>query len=130
MTLRQNLAAEAALAQSICDIVGVSPTLKVYTGTQPAVDAAPTGTLLVSITLDTGIAASSGVVALNPGNSPGIAVASGTAGWARLGDSLTSTHYMDGSAGVSGTDFILNTANIVSGVAVTALSLAITSPAN
>jgi hypothetical protein len=105
--------------------------LRIYTGAQPAdADDAPTGTLLVSITLaDPAFGASSAGVAQLAGTPrSGTAVASGTAGWFRIVDSNGVT-VVDGSVTATGGggDLELDNTNIATGqqVSVSALSLSI-----
>lgn len=128
MTIRLNTAMRNTIADSIASIIGYA-TLKVYTGTQPATgDTAATGTLLVEITLQGFNAAASGQVTLSTASPvQGTAVASGTAGWARLTDGMNN---FDGSVGTSGTDFIINTTAITLGGTVTLTGCTINQPAS
>lgn len=91
--------------------------LEVYTGSQPAnANTAASGTLLVTLTLnDPAGTESGGVITIDV--SPAItasAVATGTAGWARLLTSAAAT-VLDGSVGTSGADFIIDSTSITSG---------------
>lgn len=128
MTIRLNTAMRNTIADNIASIIGYA-TLKVYTGTQPATgDTAATGTLLVEITLQGFNAAASGQVTLSTASPvQGTAVASGTAGWARLTDGMNN---FDGSVGTSGTDFIINTTAITLGGTVTLTGCTINQPAS
>ena len=115
----------------IADAMGTelaSATLSVYTGSQPAdPQATATGTKLVDITLTSFDTAASGVAALNTASpNEGTAVATGTAGWARL--ISASSRRIDGTVGTSGTDFIINTASITNGGTVTLIEMDITQP--
>jgi hypothetical protein len=127
MTIRFNSATRDLITNAITATMG-SATLKIYTGTQPATaGTAATGTLLVDIVLAGFNASATGVATLV--TSPpvqGIAVATGTAGWARLTDL---TNNIDGSVGTSATDFIINTVSIVNGGTVTLTNCTITQPA-
>ncbi len=128
MTIRLNTAMRNAIADSITSLMGYT-TLKIYTGTQPATgDTAASGTLLVEITLQGFNAAASGQATLYTGNPvQGTALASGTAGWARLTDGMKN---FDGSVGTSGTDFIINTTAITLGGTVTLTGCTINQPAS
>jgi hypothetical protein len=127
MTIRFNSATRDLITNAITATMG-SATLKIYTGTQPATaGTAATGTLLVDIVLAGFNPSATGVATLV--TSPpvqGIAVATGTAGWARLTDL---TNNIDGSVGTSATDFIINTVSIVNGGTVTLTNCTITQPA-
>jgi hypothetical protein len=71
--------------------------LDLYTGTQPAQNGAPTGTLLGTIT---GLVWSAGTAGVRTVSSytPGIAAASGTFGWGRFRNSA-GTDFFDGAHG-------------------------------
>lgn len=110
-----------------------APTLKVYTGTQPAsAEDAATGTLLATFTLDATAAfgaSSSGVATLDV--SPAIsavAAATGTAGWFRAADS-TDANRIDGSVGQGSGDLSLDNTSITSGQTVNLVSWTVTMPA-
>jgi hypothetical protein len=110
---------------------GTSAVLRLYTGTVPAsADTAPTGTLLVEVTMTSGWnAAATGVATLVAGNtSIGVAVATGTAGYAALGDSA-GTFRVYGSIGTTGTDFIVSAVAITTGATITCTQCTITQPA-
>lgn len=100
------------------DAGAAAGTIKMYTGAQPAnADAAATGTLLATFTLadPAFAAAASGSVALDA--DPALtttAVASGTAGWARVADSDGLTVF-DGSVGTSAADFIVASTTVATG---------------
>lgn len=104
--------------------------IEIRTGSQPSsADLAPTGTLLVTITLngDSG----TGLVFDDPSNGTvgkpsgavwsGTAVATGTAGWFRLchmndsGAQSTTEERIDGSVAISGADLNMSSTNIVVG---------------
>lgn len=122
-----------------CDAVvdsldaGTTPTVKIYTGTQPAdADDAATGTLLVTINLDATAAfgaAVAGVASVD--NSPaltGVAVATGTAGWFRAADS-TDTNRIDGDVGMGSGTLNLDNTSIAVDQVVTLTSWTVTMPA-
>ena len=105
-----------------------SADLNIYTGEQPASpETAASGTLLATINLNSAMgAASNGTSTLGTSQSAE-AVATGTAGYARL---ISGTYILDGSVGTSGADFNLNTLSIVDGGQVTLLSMTVTQPAS
>jgi hypothetical protein len=92
MTVNMSSGALATALDSGLDAVFANGALDIYTGSRPAdADAAPTGTLLVSVSggADPFAAAASVVAALESRKQlnstlSGTAVATGTAGWARL----------------------------------------------
>lgn len=108
-------------------------TIEVRTGAQPATaDSSATGTLLATFTCaDSAFDGSSASRVINLDAEPDLsvaAVASGTAGWARMKDSTGAT-VMDGSVGTSGTDFIITSTTITNGQTVTLVSGTVTQPA-
>lgn len=114
---------------------GAGPaTIKIYTGSQPATaDTAASGTLLVTFTCadPAWSAASGGVKTLDADpDLSAAAVATGTAGYARMADS-TGTTVFDGSVTATGGggDFTMNTTSITSGQTVTLLTGTMTDPA-
>jgi hypothetical protein len=106
--------------------VGASGLLRIYDGSRPATGGAAT-TLLAELTLNATFApaAASGVLTLNAITADASANATGTATWFRIVTSGGS-FVMDGSAGTSGTDLVLNTASIVTGANVSISSATIT----
>lgn len=128
MTIRFSTALRNLLADALGTAMGAS-TLSVYTGAQPATPAtAASGTKLVDIDVGYWDVAATGVAALNVATpNTGVAVATGTAGWARL---IVGTNIVDGTVGTTGTDFTINTAGIVSGATVTLTACTITQPAS
>lgn len=118
MTIRVAVAGRNAGLNAAFDLAdaGAGPgTIKIYTGAQPATaDTAESGTLLVTLTLadPAFTAAATGVKDLdaNPDLSA-VAVAAGTAGWARVEDS-DGNNVFDGSVGTASTDFIINSTAI------------------
>lgn len=92
-------------------------TVEIYTGSQPAdANTVASGTLLATLTLnDPAGTQTGGVITIDV--SPAIsatAVATGTAGWARVKDSAGVT-VLDGSVGTAATDFIIDSTSITSG---------------
>lgn len=107
--------------------------LKIYTGTQPALDVAVTGTLLATLTLSSagasamsGTAASSGTVTGTFGTiTSGTAGNTGTAGYFALVTSGGTTA-ATGTVGTSGANLNLNSLSISSGATVSCSSFVIT----
>jgi len=94
--------------------LGYNGTLKIYSGSAPATaDLAETGTLLATFSMGTaGWGAASGGSAALAAPINATAAATGTAGYARLSSS-TGTYVMQGSVGVSGADFLLDSLSLV-----------------
>jgi hypothetical protein len=114
-----------AQLDAITTFAGNGAKLRIYDGTRPATGGTAT-TLLAEFTLGSplGSGASAGSLTVtNPSATTG--AAAGTATWFRIVKSDGTTHVLDGSAGTSGTDLILNTATISSGVAVSITSFTI-----
>lgn len=114
---------------------GAGPaTIKVYTGAQPADgDTAESGTLLVTFTCADPAwgAAASGIKTLDADpDLSATAVATGTAGWARMEDS-TGANVVDGSVTATGGggDFTVVSTSITTGQTVNLLTGTITDPA-
>ena len=118
-----------------------SGTLEIRSGSQPAnADAAPTGTLLASISLpaDCFAAAASGAIAKSGTWQDASADATGTAGWFRFrtstdgGGSSTTDERMDGAitATGGGGDMEFDSTAIVAAGTVTINTATITQPAN
>jgi hypothetical protein len=98
-------------------------TMKIYTGSQPARNSAPAGTLLATLTFGaTAFGSSSGGSATANAITAGTAVATGTAGCFALYKSDGTTLVGTGTCGTSGTDAILNTTSIVTGANVSCSS--------
>jgi hypothetical protein len=111
-------AAAKAAADAVCALCN-GGTIKVYSGTQPAnANAAPTGTLLVTLTFSaTAFApagATGGQATANPIGSAN-AVAAGTATWFRAVKSDGTTTVYDGSVGTSGCDLNLSSVALTVG---------------
>lgn len=105
--------------------------LAIYTGSQPALNAALTGTLLVTLALAAtafATATASGGVVTAVANAITTANASnsGNAGYFALLKSDGTTVVVTGSAGTGGTDLVMPVAAIVSGAPVSVASLTIT----
>ncbi len=107
-----------------------SGTLKIYTGSQPAVDVAPTGTLLVTLTFGStafAAAAASGAGGTMTANAitAGTAANTGTAGYFALVSS-GSVVLATGACATSGVELNFNTVNITIGDTVSVTSFAVT----
>lgn len=110
--------AEAALLNS--------GTIKIYSGAQPALNAALTGTLLATLTFGaTAFGASSGGTATANAITSGTAAATGTAGYFALVKSDGTTVVCTGTCGTSGADLNLSSTSITSGVSVSCSSFTI-----
>jgi hypothetical protein len=143
VTVRISTAARNAMADAVAALVdggSGAGVLRIYTGSQPATPAtAPSGTLLVEITLNDPAfaAAASGTAALDVSPAvSGTGVAAGTAGWGRF---LTSTEaaatglgVVDGSVTATGGggDITIATTTISIGLAVPITSASLTAPAS
>lgn len=107
--------------------------LAIYTGTQPGVDGALTGTLLVSLPLSatafqTATASGSGASATANAATPADAVATGTAGYFAILKSDGTTVVATGSVGTSGADLNLNSVSVEIGTNMSISSFTITQP--
>jgi len=128
----QNAAVDAVTGR--VDAGTAAGKLRIYTGAQPAsANDAPTGTLLVEITLSDpafGAAANGQAAAAGMPKSAN-AVASGTAGWFRIVDSNGNT-VLDGAVTATGGggELELDNTNIASGQQVTINSLTVSIPAS
>jgi hypothetical protein len=121
-----NVLLRNAQLDAITTFAGNGAKLRIYDGSQPATGGTAT-TLLAEFTLGSPLAggASAGVLSVTlPSNATG--AAAGTATWFRIVKSDGTTHVIDGSAGTSGTDLVLNTATISVGVAVAVTAFTIT----
>ena len=142
--LRNNLAGSTGFAATFANGI-----IEVRTGTQPATaDAAATGTLLGTVTLNSGafvagsptngltFAAATGGAVSKSGVWSFNGIAAGTAGWFRLkgnaldNDALSTTlPRLDGSIAVSGADMNLSNISIAIGAPTTIDSFTWTQPA-
>jgi hypothetical protein len=129
MSLRLNDAFRNDLADRLA-VIFASGSIEVRTGAQPAdPDDAASGTLLATISLPATPfgAAASGAVAKS-GTWSGVAVADGTAGWARF-KNAAGTRTFDCSVAESAADLIIDDDAIVTGGQVTVTSFTYTIPA-
>ena len=107
--------------------------IKIYTGAQPALNGAVTGTLLATMTFSAtafpAATASAGTVTATANAiTSGTAGNTGTAGYHALLKSDGTTIVATGSVGTSGADLNLNTLSITSGNTVSCSSYLITQP--
>lgn len=108
-----------------------SGTLRIYTGAQPSLNGAVSGTLLVTLTLNAtafGSSSASGGTVTATANSitSGTAGATGTAGYFALLKSDGTTVAATGSVGTSGADLNLDSLSISSGATVSCSAFTIT----
>lgn len=108
--------------------------LKIYTGTQPALNGAVTGTLLATLTFGAtafGASTASGGTVTATANAitdDTSADATGTAGYFALLKTDGTTVVATGSVGTSGADLNLNSLSITSGADVSCSSFTVTMP--
>ena len=105
--------------------------LNIYTGAQPALNGAVTGTLLVQLTFGspafaTAVASGGTVTATANAIGAGTAGNTGTAGWFALVASNTTTIVATGVCGTSGSDLNMSTLAISAGTVVSCSSFTIT----
>ena len=114
-----------AQLDAITTAVGSAGKLAIYDGTRPATGGTATNKL-AEFTLGSPFATAASGGVLSPTLPSNVtALLSGTATWYRITTS-GGTFVMDGSAGTSGTDLILNTASIASGATVSITAHTIT----
>lgn len=107
--------------------------LKIYTGSQPALNGVATGVLLATLTFGatafaTATAAGGTVTAIANAITSGTAGNTGSAGWFALVKSDGTTIVATGTCGTSNADLILNSTAISSGANVSCSSFEITQP--
>jgi hypothetical protein len=108
--------------------------LRIFTGVQPALDGALTGTLLLTLgfaspAFAAAIASGGTVTAAANAITPGTAGNTGTAGYFALLTSGSAV-VMPGSVGMSGCDLNINTTSIPSGASFSINAFNLTSPQN
>jgi hypothetical protein len=108
-----------------------SGTMRVYTGAQPSINGAVTGTLLVTLTFGatafaTATASAGTVTATANTITSGTAGNTGTAGYFALIESNGTSIFATGSVGTSGADLNLTTLSIVATAVVTCSAFSIT----
>jgi hypothetical protein len=126
MTTGYNAGLRNAQLDAITTFAGNGAKLRLYDGTRPATGGTATN-LLAEFTLGSPFApAASGGVLSPTLPSATTGSAAGTATWFRIVKADGTTQVIDGSAGTSGTDLVLNTATISAGVNVSVSSFSIT----
>ena len=115
-----------AQLDAITAFIGNGGKLRLYDGTRPATGGAATNLLAEFVTGTPFAGAASGAVLSPTLPTNTVGLAAGTATWFRLVKADGTTHVLDGSAGTSGTDLVLNTASISVGVALNISSWSIT----
>ena len=116
MTTGYNVLLRNAQLDAITTFAGAGAKCRIYDGVRPATGGAAT-VMLAEFTLGTphAPAAVSGVLSpALPANVNG--TVAGTATWYRIVKADGTTHVIDGSAGTTGTDMILNTTAITTGL--------------
>jgi len=129
MALQYSIAVNNARLDAIETTISTSAKLRIYTGSAPAnCAAAATGTLLVEMALPSDwMAAASSASKAKSGTWSGTASGTGTAGYFRIVDSAGSTTGLQGTAGMSGTDLILDNSSIATSQVVTVNSFTLNS---
>jgi hypothetical protein len=126
MALGYSTTLRNAQLDQITTAVGTSGKLRIYDGTRPATGGTVTN-LLAELPCSATFApsASGGVLTVNAITTDSSADNTGTATWFRVVTSANA-FVMDGSAGTSGTDLVLNSASITAGgsVAVSSFTIA------
>lgn len=131
MAVQLSTTVRNALLDAIETAIGTSAILKIRTGSVPATCAtADSGTVLATLNLpsDWMAAASSGAKALSGTWQDTSADATGTAAHFRIYDSGGSTCHLQGTAGTSGTDMILDSASFTAGQQFTVTAFTLTAP--
>lgn len=128
MTTGYNVTLRNAQLDAITTFIGSGAKLQIYSGTRPATGGAISAQVkLAEFVLGTPFApaAASGTLSPSlPSNTTGLA--NGTATWFRIVQSDGVTHGIDGSVGTSGTDLILNTTTVSSGVTISVTAFTVT----
>lgn len=143
MAIKISTASRNAMVDAVKTLIDAGSSaakLRVYTGSAPAnPDTAPTGTLLLEVTLNDPSFGSTSSGTATANQSPalsGTGAAAGTAGWFRIVDSTaaagTGLGIVDGSVTATGGggDLTLSTTTISSGLSVSITSLTLTQPAS
>jgi hypothetical protein len=114
MALQYSVAVNNARLDSVESTAGTSAKLRIYTGSAPTnCAAAATGTMLVEMALPSDwMNAASSASKTKLGTWSGTGAAAGTAGYFRIVDTAGTTCHVQGTAGTSGTDMILDNASI------------------
>lgn len=131
MAVQLSTTVRNALLDAIETAIGTSAILKIRSGSVPATCAtADSGTVLATLNLpsDWMAAASSGAKALSGTWQDTSADATGTAAHFRIYDSGGSTCHLQGTAGTSGTDMILDSVSFTAGQQFTVTAFTLTAP--
>ncbi len=111
-----------AKLDAITTFVGSAGFLRIYDGTRPATGGTAT-TKLAEFTLGSPFAPGAASFVLSPTlPSATTGITNGTATWARVVKADGTTHVMDLSLGTSGTQVVVNTVTITTGIAVSVTS--------
>jgi hypothetical protein len=125
MTTGYDVATRNAQLDALTTRVGAAGKLQIYDGTRPATGGAAT-VKLAEFTLGSPFSGAAAAAVLSPTLPANVSgLAAGTATWFRVTDSAGNQR-IDGSAGTSGTDLILNTATVSIGVTVSVTAWTIT----
>jgi hypothetical protein len=126
MATGYNVLLRNAQMDAITTFAGAGAKLRIYNGTRPATGGTAT-TLLAEFTLGSPFAPAAATAILSPTlPSDTTGATDGTATWFRVVKADGTTHVLDGSAGTSATDMILNTVSITTGVAVAVTAWTVT----
>lgn len=118
--MQYSIAVNNARLDAIETTIGVSAKLRLYTGAPPAnCAAAATGTMLCEMALPSDwMAAASGAQKLKAGTWSGTGAAAGVAAHFRIVDNAGTTCHIQGTAGLTAADMILDNTNIAATQAV------------
>jgi hypothetical protein len=121
MALQYGITTNNARLDAIETSIGTAAKLRIYTGSAPAnCAAAATGTLLIEIALPSDwMNAASSASKTKLGTWSGTASGTGTSGYFRIVDNAGTTTGIQGTAGMSGTDLILDNSSIATTQTVT-----------
>jgi hypothetical protein len=126
MTTGYNPLLRNSQLDAITAFAGPGAKLQLMDGTRPATGGAAT-TKLAEFVLGSPFAPAASGATLSPTlPAATTGLAAGTATWFRIVKADGTTHVIDGSAGTSGTDLVLNTATISVGVNVSVSAFTIT----
>lgn len=125
MTTGYSVSLRNAQLDAITTFAGNGAKLRIYDGARPATGGSVT-TLLAEFTLGSPMAPAAASATLSPTlPSAATGLAAGNATWFRIVKADGTTFVVDGSAGVSGTDLVINTATVSVGLAVTVVSFSV-----
>lgn len=127
MALQYSTPVNNARLDAVEATIGASALLRIYSGAAPAnTAAAATGTLIASLMLPADwMSAAAANSKAKVGTWAGTAAATGVAGYFRITDTTGTAVGLQGTAGMSGTDLILDNNNITAtqSITVTAFTL-------